>query len=69
MVIWFPVANLLLFSQINEKLRHGSRLSILLSIVGHSSHFDSNNRIQDKLTINSDASMKNEDMGHINQFC
>jgi len=46
----------LLFSLLNERLKHGSHQSILLSVVGQSSHFDYYNRIQDKLAINSDAS-------------
>jgi len=39
-----------------EKLRHVSHQSFLLSVVGQSSHFDGNIRIQDKIAINSDAS-------------
>jgi len=46
----------LLFLHLNEKLRHGSHQSILLSVVGQSSHFDGNIRIQDKIEIYSDSS-------------
>jgi len=45
-----------LFSHLNEKLRHGSHQSILLSVVGQSSHFDYCIQIQDKMAINFDAS-------------
>jgi len=45
-----------LFSHLNEKLRRGSHQSILLSVVGPSSHFDGNVRIQDKMAMHSDAS-------------
>ena len=45
-----------LFSHLNEKLRHGPHQSILLSVVGQSSHFDGNIRIQDKMAIHFDAS-------------
>jgi len=45
-----------LFSHLNEKLRHGSHQSILLIVVGESSHCDGNIRIQNKMAINFDAS-------------
>jgi len=54
--IWGHKCEKLLFSHSNEKLRYGSHQSILLSVVGQSSHFNYYIRIQEKMAIKLDSS-------------